>query len=117
MNFSSISFAKALARERERKYRMTILTMVAEGMRKKGASERSIHTALEGFHEYLKPSRNTGKLEHPDPAATPELSDEEPSDVVVKLRAIIPDPHFMAYAIDHKQEQVSVLTIDTCGRR
>jgi hypothetical protein len=33
-----------------------------------------------------------------------ELSDEELSEVVVKLRAILPDPHFMAYAIDQVPE-------------
>jgi hypothetical protein len=29
------------------------------------------------------------------------LNDEALSDVVVKLREILPDPHFMAYTVDH----------------
>ena len=32
------------------------------------------------------------------------LTDEELSEVVVKLRAFLPDPHFMAYAIDQVPE-------------
>ena len=32
------------------------------------------------------------------------LSDKELSDIVVKLRSILPDPHFMVYTIDHVPE-------------
>jgi hypothetical protein len=33
-----------------------------------------------------------------------ELDDEELSEVVVKLRNILPDPHYMAYTIDQVPE-------------
>ena len=41
------------------------------------------------------------------------LSDEELSDIVVKLRSVLPDPHFMAYTIDHVPE----LTAEDVVRR
>ena len=41
------------------------------------------------------------------------LSNEELSDIVVKLRGILPDPHFMAYTIDRVPE----LTAEDIVRR
>jgi hypothetical protein len=33
-----------------------------------------------------------------------KLHDEQLSEVITKLRAILPDPHFMSYTIDHVPE-------------
>jgi len=85
MNFDPIS--KALIQEKERQHRITTLTHVAEEMRKKGASERSIQTALKGFYEFLKPARtptptrpDSGQPANPElqPEPSPNLTEEAP---------------------------------------
>src|SRR5947209_8757914 len=65
---------KALRREavlNERKRRNNTLIQVAEEMRKKGASKRSIQLAVEGANEYLKPARKTSQSEKPESTPTP----------------------------------------------
>ena len=46
-------------RELSRQQRQAILNRVAEIMREKGAGERSIQTALAGFHAFLQPALHT----------------------------------------------------------
>jgi len=80
---------KELIREQQRKHQMETLARVAEDMRKKGASERSIQTALKGFYEFLKPAKNPPpppasispdltKPTRPDSQPAPILSNESP---------------------------------------
>jgi AAA domain len=52
MNFATTR--RELIREREQEQRAESLSKIAEAMRKQGASERSIQTALKGFYEYFK---------------------------------------------------------------
>ena len=59
MDFASLDkeltpMQKRAAKERERKERLASLTHIAEDMRKNGASEQSILTAIKGVDEYLK---------------------------------------------------------------
>jgi len=51
---SSKQLEKILLQEQEREQQMETFTTIADEMRKKGASERSIHTALTGIDEYFK---------------------------------------------------------------
>src|SRR5579859_2326844 len=53
---STINHIISEQRELSRQQRQDTLNRVAELMREKGASERSIHTALAGFHAFLQPA-------------------------------------------------------------
>ena len=61
-------------RELSRQQRQATLNRVAELMREKGASERSIHTALAGFHAFLQPDLAI-HTNHPAPSDTCDTSD------------------------------------------
>jgi archaellum biogenesis ATPase FlaH len=51
---SNKQLEKILLQEQEREQQMETFTTIAEEMRKKGASDRSVHTVLTGIDEYFK---------------------------------------------------------------
>ena len=84
---STINHIISEQRELSRQQRQATLNRVAELMREKGASERSIHTALAGFHAFLQPDLAT----HTNPATTPV-----PSDTIDTTDTTTLDPYQLA---------------------
>ena len=86
-----IRMEKQEAQERERTQRIETLTQIAEDMRKNGASEQSIHTALKGVDEYWKSiKRGPSPKPHSSTPANPEsalaLSHEAPGVLLSKVQ-------------------------------
>ncbi len=64
---------KRAAKERARKERLSTLTQIAEDMRKNGANEQSIHTAIKGVDEYLQSFK---RVQHPKPSSSQPANPE-----------------------------------------
>lgn len=69
---STINHIISEQRELSRQQRQATLNRVADLMREKGASERSIQTALEGFHAFLQPALHNATT---DTSNTSDTSD------------------------------------------
>lgn len=83
---------KELIRAQEQHQRNELLVQVAEQMRKKGASEKSVQLALRGTYEFLKSVRRT-RGSNPDLGipenleSTPALSEEAPGTLLSEVEA------------------------------
>src|SRR5260370_38491720 len=64
---------KQLAKERARKESLATLTQIAEDMRKNGANEQSIHTAIKEVDEYLQSFK---RVQHPKPSSSQPANPE-----------------------------------------
>src|SRR5579859_590341 len=78
---STINHIISEQRELSRQQRQDTLNRVAEIMREKGASERSIHTALAGFHAFLQPALHIATTHTSDTSDTTSSSGIVLSDI------------------------------------